>query len=80
VQEKARTAAIDMHQSAQHADITAEHIVTQKEVVRAYELQFKIARRTLTDVLGAYTELASIEQEYVTARNDFRAAALEYLV
>ncbi|KLT73527.1 transporter [Neisseria arctica] len=80
VQEKARTAAIDMQQSEQRADITAEHIVAQKEVVRAYELQFKIARRTLTDVLGAYTELASIEQEYVTARNDFRDAALEYLV
>lgn len=48
--------------------------------MKAYELQFKIARRTLTDVLGAYNELAGIEQENVTARNDFRDAALDYLV
>ena len=47
--------------------------------MKAYELQFKVARRTLTDVLGAYNELANIEQENVTARNDFRDAALEYL-
>ena len=80
VAEKARTAEIDMAQSEQRADITAQHIVAQKEVVKAYELQFKIARRTLTDVLGSYNELASIEQENVTAHNDFRDAALNYLV
>ena len=80
VTEKARTAEIDMAQSEQRADITAQHISAQKEVVRSYELQFKIARRTLTDVLGAYNELANIEQENVNARNDFRDAALEYLV
>lgn len=80
VTEKSRTAEIDMAQSEQRTDITAQHIVAQKEVVKTYELQFKIARRTLTDVLGAYNELASIEQENVTARNDFRAAALDYLV
>ncbi|WP_425316032.1 TolC family protein [Uruburuella testudinis] len=79
VAEKSRTAQIDMAQSEQRADITAQHIVAQKEVVKAYELQFKIARRTLTDVLGAYNELAGIEQEHVTARNDFRDAALDYL-
>ncbi len=45
-------------------------------MVKAYELQFKITRRTLTDVLGAYTELADIEQEYVSARNDFRDAGI----
>jgi adhesin transport system outer membrane protein len=80
VAEKSQTAEIDMAQSEQRSDITAQHIVAQKEVVKAYELQFKIARRTLTDVLGAYTELAGIEQEYVSARNDFRDAALDYLV
>lgn len=80
VAEKSRTAEIDMVQSEQRAEITAQHIVAQKEVVKAYELQFKIARRTLTDVLGAYNELAGIEQENVTARNDFRDAALDYLV
>ncbi len=80
VTEKARTAEIDMQQSEQRIGITSQHIGAQKDVVKTYELQFKIARRTLTDVLGAYNELASIEQENVGARNDFRDAALEYLV
>ena len=48
-------------------------------MVKTYELQFKIARRTLTDVLGAYNELSSIEQENISARNDFRNATLDYL-
>lgn len=61
--EKAQTAEVDMAQSEQRTGITAQHIVSQKEVVKAYELQFKVARRTLTDVLGAYNQLANIEQE-----------------
>ena len=80
VGERARTAEIDMAQSERQVNISAEHIVAQKEVVKAYELQFKVARRTLTDVLNSYIELSRIEQENITARNDFRDAALEYLV
>ena len=80
VNEKAQTAEIDMRQSEQRAEITSQHIAAQKDVVKTYELQFRIARRTLTDVLGAYTELSRIEQENITAHNDFRDAALEYLV
>lgn len=80
VVEKARTAEIEMAQSEQRIEITSQHIAAQKEVVKSYELQFKIARRTLTDVLSSYNELAGIEQENVNARNDFRDAALEYLV
>ncbi|ASK28553.1 transporter [Neisseria chenwenguii] len=80
VSEKAQTAEIDMQQSKQRAEITSRHIAAQKDVVKTYELQFKIARRTLTDVLGAYNELAGIEQENVAAHNDFRDAALQYLV
>lgn len=79
VAERAKTAEMDMAQSELRSGISAQHIVSQKEVVKAYELQFKVARRTLTDVLGSYNELATIEQEHVTSRNDFRDAALEYL-
>ena len=74
ITEKTQTAEIDMRESERRADIAA-----QKDVVKTYELQFKIARRTLTDVLGAYNELSSIEQENISARNDFRDAALDYL-
>lgn len=80
INERAQTAEIDMRQSEQRAEITSQHIAAQKDVVKTYELQFRIARRTLTDVLGAYTELSRIEQENITAHNDFRDAALEYLV
>ncbi|MCP1659853.1 adhesin transport system outer membrane protein [Neisseria perflava] len=79
-EEKSRTAEINMVQNEQRANITAQHIEAQKDVVKTYELQFRIARRTLTDVLGAYTTLSGIEQDNVTARNDFRDAALQYLI
>jgi hypothetical protein len=79
ITEKTQTAEIDMRESERRADIAAQHIAAQKDVVKTYELQFKIARRTLTDVLGAYNELSSIEQESISARNDFRDAALDYL-
>jgi hypothetical protein len=77
--ERVQTSAIDMQESEQRTALTAQHIAAQKEVIKVYELQFKIARRTLTDVLSAYSELSSIEQDYVAARNDFRDAALDYL-
>ncbi len=80
VAERSRTAEIDMAQSEHQVEVTNEHIASQREVVKAYELQFKIARRTLIDVLDAYSELASIESANVTAKNDFRDAALEYLL
>ena len=77
--ERIQTSAIDMQESEQRTTLTAQHIAAQKEVIKVYELQFKIARRTLTNVLSAYSELSSIEQDYVAARNDFRDAALDYL-
>ena len=80
VAERARTAEVDMAQSERQIEVTSEHIASQKEVIKAYELQFKIARRTLIDVLDSYSELSNIELANITARNDFRDAALEYLV
>jgi adhesin transport system outer membrane protein len=48
-------------------------------VVSDNEKQFKIARKSLIDVLNAYNELAGVEMAYVTAQNDYRMAALAYL-
>ncbi|WP_274584919.1 TolC family protein [Neisseria leonii] len=79
VSERARTAQVDMIESERRAAITAEHIAAQQEVVKAFELQFKIARRSLVDVLDAYSQLVNIEQAYSSAQNDFRDAALAYL-
>ena len=78
--ERSRTAVFDMTQNEQRAQLAHQYIQSQKEVVWAYEQQFKIARRTLIDVLDVYNELANIEAAEVAARNDFRDATLEYLL
>lgn len=79
VSERARSAQVDMQQSLRRLEVAEQQIAAQKKVIKAYELQFKIARRTLIDVLDAYAELWSVEQSAIAARNDFRDAALAYL-
>ena len=78
--ERSRNARLEMQQSEKRWHIAQQQIAAQKSVVKAYELQFKIARRTLIDVLDAYAELSNIELTAVATQNDFRDAALEYLV
>ncbi len=79
IEERARTAEIDMFQSKQKMDISSQQIIASRDVVIANEKQFKIARKTLVDVLNAYNELATVEMAYVSAQHDFRMAALSYL-
>ncbi|UOP05308.2 TolC family protein [Conchiformibius kuhniae] len=77
--ERGRSAEMDMRQSLKRAGIAQQQIAAQKKVIKAYELQFKIARRTLIDVLDAYSDLSNIELTEVAAQNDFRDAAWTYL-
>ena len=79
IEERARTAEIDMFQSQQKMHISQEQIQASRKVVSDNEKQFKIARKSLIDVLNAYNELAGVEMAYVTAQNDYRMAALAYL-
>ncbi len=79
IEERARTAEIDMFQSQQKMQISQEQIIASRKVVSDNEKQFKIARKSLIDVLNAYNELASVEMAYVSAQNDYRMAALAYL-
>ncbi|SSY80259.1 TolC family protein [Alysiella crassa] len=79
VAERSRSSEVDMRQSLNRFNIAQQQIAAQKKVIKAYELQFKIARRTLIDVLDAYSDLWNIESEVVASQNDFRDAALEYL-
>lgn len=72
--EHIRSAETDMRQSLNRANIAAQQIAAQKKVIKAYELQFKIARRTLIDVLNAYTDLADIELQNINAQNDYRTS------
>lgn len=77
--ERARTAKMQMEQSRERVLISGEQIDSTREVVHSYELQFKIARKTLIELLNAYSELANVELASVNAHNDFRLAALSYL-
>ena len=77
--EKSQTATVDMNQSRRRMMVAIQQISAQREVVRAYEAQFKIARRSLVDVLDAYLELSNIQIAEVNAYGDFSDAALAYL-
>ncbi|MDO5686847.1 MAG: TolC family protein [Neisseria sp.] len=79
IDERTRTAKSKMAQSRERIDISEEQVQSNRDVVHAYELQFKIARKTLIELLNAYNDLASVELAAVNARHDFRSAALSYL-
>lgn len=79
VEEKGRTAETDMIRNQKLMSITAKQIGLQRKVVEDHELQFQTATKSLLNVLDAYQELATVQIAEVTARNDFRDAALNYL-
>ncbi|MBO7080446.1 MAG: TolC family protein [Neisseriaceae bacterium] len=79
ISERSRTAKQQMEQSRERIKISMEQVESNREVVRMYELQFKIARQTLITLLDAYSDLSSVELAVVSSHNDFRAAALSYL-
>ena len=80
IKERAETAKIDMKQSERRAKIAKSLIATQTQVAQDYEQQFYISNRTLLEVLDSYAELASTETNYVEAQNDYRDAAIAYLL
>lgn len=80
VSQQARTAEIDMVRNQQLAKVAHKQINLQKKVVADTELQFQIAMKSLLNVLDAYQELTSVQATEVAACNDFRDAALSYLV
>lgn len=80
VAQQARTAEIDMVRNQQLAKTASKQIALQKNVVKDTELQFQIAMKSLLNVLDAYQELTNVQATEIAARNDFREAALLYLV
>ncbi|WP_236966796.1 TolC family protein [Mannheimia varigena] len=80
VAQQARTSEIDMVRNEKLAQVAHKQIALQKNVVEDTELQFQIATKSLLNVLDAYEELTNMQATEVTARNDFRDAALTYLV
>ncbi|OOH87640.1 transporter [Pasteurellaceae bacterium 15-036681] len=80
VEEQARTAEVDMQRNQQLAKVAHKQIALQRNVVQDTELQFEIGMKSLMDVLNSYQELTGVQAAEIAARNDFRDAALLYLV
>lgn len=79
VEEQTYTSETDMLQNYRRQSVTSKQIVTQRKVIKNIEEQFKIAYRSLSDVLDSYRQLSDLQIAESSARNDFRDAALAYL-
>lgn len=79
IRERSLSAQMDYEQSSRQVEAAERQIQTSKEVVDLYTKQFKIARRSLIELLNAYGELSTVEVSKVTAQNDQRAAVLEWM-
>lgn len=80
VAERSATAEADMAQSRLQIETSERQIGASASVVELYELQFKVGRRSLIELVNAYAELASVESSRVAAENDYRRAVASYLV
>lgn len=79
VSQRAATAKADMAQSQREIAAAKEQIASSTKVAELYELQFKVGRRTLIELVNAYQEIASVELSLATAENNYRQAAINYL-
>ncbi|OOF59261.1 TolC family protein [Rodentibacter myodis] len=80
VQEKSLTSEVDMVRNQRLATVAHKQIALQRKVVKDKEFQFEVAASSLMDLLDSYQELSRVQIDEVNARNDFRDAALLYLV
>lgn len=77
--EQADTARADMAQSLLQIKAAEQQIGASVEVARLYEMQFKVGRRSLIELVNAYAELSAVENSRVVAENAWRGAVLSYL-
>lgn len=77
--EKAQTAELEMLKNQHLISVIDKQIKSQDKVVKDTELKFKIADSTLLQLLNTYQELTTVEISKVTAKNNYRNAALLYL-
>ncbi|HMN20052.1 MAG TPA: TolC family protein [Ottowia sp.] len=79
VEQRSATAEADMEQSQREIAAAQEQIGASASVVELYELQFKVGRRSLIELVNAYQELAAVEASRVIAENNWRQAVVSYL-
>jgi adhesin transport system outer membrane protein len=79
IRQRIATAETDMQRSRALAEAAESQIAASRQVVELYEMQFKVGRRPMLDLLNAYAELASTEVAAATARADYRQAVFNLL-
>lgn len=79
IESRSLSAKLDYDESSRLLKAAAAQISTSKEVVELYTKQFKIARRSLIELLNAYGELSAVETAKTTAQNDRRMAIMEWM-
>jgi adhesin transport system outer membrane protein len=77
--QRAATAEADMAQSQFQIKAAEAQIGSSTQVVELYELQFKVGRRSLIELVNAYAELSATELSRTVALNDYRTAVVSYL-
>ncbi len=79
IDQRSATAEADMAQSLFQVKAAEQQIDASANVVELYELQFKVGRRSLIELVNAHAELAGVEASRVIATNDYRQAVVNYL-
>lgn len=77
--QRADVATLEMREDQARIEVAEAQIHALEQVAVDYEDQFKIATRTLLDVVNAYSELSGIKQLQVEAEYDLMKAKLDYL-
>ena len=68
-----------MREDQSRIEIAKVQAKSMAQVAQDYEDQFKIATKSLLDVVNAYSELSNVEQLEVRAEYDLMMAKLDYL-
>lgn len=79
IRQRVVTAETDAQRSRALAQAALSQIEASRQVAELYEMQFKVGRRPMLDLLNAYSELASVQISAVVARNDYRQAVINLL-
>ena len=79
LEQRAKVAELQMREDQSRIEIAQVQAKSMAQVAQDYEDQFKIATKSLLDVVNAYSELSNVEQLKVRAEYDLMLAKLDYL-
>ncbi len=79
VEEEARLALINIQRSQKQLKILNRQIKANMRVAEIYKSQFRVAKKSLLDVLNAETDLSDVALAYTNTEKDYNKAILDYL-